>query len=60
MTDIKVSGLRRLVHRMDGISGEAVVDLTRLDQRLGVIVHDPETRTYDDVRFDLEDLADEQ
>jgi hypothetical protein len=57
---IKVAGMRRLVQRMDGISGEAVIDLTRLDQRLSVNVFDPEDRMYIDVRFDLEDLADEQ
>lgn len=57
---IKASGLRRLVERMDGISGDAVIDLTRLDQRLSVNVFDPEDRMYIDVRFDLEDLADEQ
>ena len=57
---IKASGLRRLVQSMDGISGEAVINLTQLDQRLSTNVLDPEERMYYDIRFDLEDLADEQ
>jgi hypothetical protein len=57
---IKVAGLRRLVQRMDGISGDTTIDLTRLNERLSTIVHDPEDGMYIDVRFDLEDLADEQ
>jgi hypothetical protein len=57
---LTVSGLRRVVRSMDGIPGEATIDLTRLCQRGSAIVYDPEERVYLDVRLDLEDLADEQ
>jgi hypothetical protein len=57
---LKVSGLRRVVRSMDGIPGDATIDLTRLCQRGSAIVYDPEDCTYLDVRLDLEDLADDQ
>jgi len=60
MTVVTLAGLRRLVENLEGVPGDAPIDLTRLDQRFSTTTYDSETDIYIDVRFDLEDLADDK
>lgn len=60
MTVVTLAGLRRMVQRLEGVPGDAPIDLTRLDQRGSTTTYDSEMDIHIDVRWDLEDLADDK